>query len=237
MKLGILKAGDSPAELAAAHGSYPDMFRAFLGHRAFDYVEYDVRSGTLPLSVDDCPAYLVTGSAADAYATDPWIVALKQFLRDAAGEARLLGVCFGHQVMAEAFGGKVAQSEKGWGLGAQTYEVAVPHPALQGATRFTLPLSHRDQVMTAPPGATTIAGNAFTPFGMLAYSGHPSLSLQPHPEFTRDFAAALVERRRGNGIDEASADASLASLDDTLDCDRAAVWLGDFLLGAPVIPS
>lgn len=235
MRLGILKAGDAPEELSA-HGSYPGMFRAFFGEDTFDYVEYDVRGGHLPVHAGECPAYLVTGSAADAYGVEPWIAALRSFLVAAAGNVRLLGVCFGHQVMAEAFGGKVAKSPGGWGLGAQTYRVLAPCAWVGGSGNLTLPLSHRDQVIVAPPKSEVIAGNAFTPIGMLSYCDHPSLSLQPHPEFTEAFAAALVERRRGNGIDDRQADAALASLRQRLDRTRAAGWLADFLKGA-VVPA
>ena len=230
VKLGILKAGDTPASLAD-HGSYPDMFRRFFGADAFDYREYDVRAGVLPEAVEECPAYLVTGSAADAYGEDRWIAALKGFLVEARGKARLLGICFGHQVMAQAFGGKVTPSDKGWGLGAQTYAACGRHDVLDGLDTFALPLSHRDQVMVVPPGADVIAGNDFAPGGMLAYRDHPSLSLQLHPEFTREFAGALVERQRGKGIDDAAADAALAALAGPLDCDTMAARLGAFLRG------
>ena len=163
MRLGILKTGAPPEPLAATFGGYPDMFRRLLGEDRYDYAVFDVEAGELPARPQDCDAYLVTGSSAGVYDPLPWIGELKGFLRHAKGRAGLVGVCFGHQVMAEAFGGQVIKSPKGWGVGLQTYEVAAPQAWMDGGTGLSLAASHQDQVVAPPPGASVVAASAFTP--------------------------------------------------------------------------
>lgn len=228
MKLGILKTGAPPVGLER-YGSYPAMFRKLLGEGAYDYAVFDAEAGQLPGGPDECSAYLVTGSARGAYEPLPWIAALKDFLCEASGRAALVGICFGHQVMAEAFGGRVIQSPKGWGLGLHRYEVRRPRPWLGDARTIALPASHQDQVVEVPPGAEIVAGSAFTPCGVLAYRDRPAMSMQLHPEFEADYAAALIEIRRGHGLTDEDAGQALASLRQPGDQDRAAGWISAFL--------
>ena len=230
LKLGILKTGGPPEGLER-FGNYPAMFEKLLGETAYDYETYDVRAGTLPSAPDACPAYILTGSASGVYDGTPWIGDLIAFLRAARGKAALVGICFGHQVMAQAFGGKVIKSPAGWGVGAHTYDVRRAESWLGGARTITLPASHQDQVVELPPAAEVVAASAFTPFGMLAYRDQPAISLQLHPEFDAAYAAALVERRRGRGISEDQADRAVASLQEPNDRARAAEWIGRFLQG------
>ena len=231
MKLGILKTGAPPLSLSD-FGNYPAMFRKLLGPSAYDYEVFDAETGHLPGSIDACPAYIITGSANGAYETLPWIADLKRFLHQAKGQAALVGICFGHQIMAEAFGGKVIKSPKGWGAGAHTYSVQHPQPWLDGASRITLPASHQDQVVTLPPAAEIVAASSFTRYGMLAYNDQPAISMQLHPEFEPDYAAALVEIRRGHGLTDEQADCALTSLQQPLDSICAAGLIRRFLHSA-----
>ena len=228
MKLGILKAGSPPSALAA-HGTYPAMFRKLLGEGRYDYLEFDVERGELPPSASHCPAWLITGSACDAYGTTPWIVELKRFLRGAKGKAALVGICFGHQVMAEAFGGKVAKSPDGWGLGNHTYDVVRPQPWSGQQDTITLPASHQDQVVELPPASEVVARNAFSPFGLVAYTDQPAISLQLHPEFEADFAVALTEARRGRGPADDEIDRAIESLRQPNDRALVADWINQFV--------
>lgn len=228
-RLGILKTGSPPEPLAATFGGYPDMFRRLLGEDRYDYAVFDVEAGELPARPEDCLAYLVTGSSAGVYDPLPWIGALKGFLQAAKGRAGLVGVCFGHQVMAEAFGGQVIKSPKGWGVGLQAYEVAEPQPWMDGAAPIALAASHQDQVEVPPPGARIVAASAFTPFGMLAYGDQPAFSIQLHPEFEPAYARALIEARRGSRYTDEQADAAVASYEAPDDSRRVAGWINAFL--------
>ncbi|MCG9917261.1 MAG: type 1 glutamine amidotransferase [Phenylobacterium sp.] len=233
MRVGILKTGAPPEPLETQFGGYPDMLRRLLGERAHDYVEFDASSGVLPPAPDACDAYLITGSSAGVYDTHPWIAELIAFLRSARGKAGLVGVCFGHQVMAEAFGGQVIKSPKGWGVGLHTYDLHEPVPGLAGLSALAAAASHQDQVVVPPPGARVLASSAFTPFGMLAYGDQSAISIQLHPEFEPAYAKALIEARRGARYSDLQADQAVASYQAP--DDRAALggWITAFLNGLP----
>ncbi|MBP7704635.1 MAG: type 1 glutamine amidotransferase [Caulobacter sp.] len=231
MNLGILETGAPPGPLADRFASYADMMRRMLGP-AFRARIYDVRGGELPSAGDECDGWLITGSASGVYDGDPWIEALKDFLRSASGAAPMVGICFGHQVMADAFGGEVVKSTKGWGVGLHAYEVVEARSWMDSAAPIRLSASHQDQVVSLPPGAQVVAASDFTPYGMLAYPQRRALSMQAHPEFEADYTRALIESRRGNRLDEMAADLAIASLAGPDDRERVAVWLRRFLTSA-----
>lgn len=228
MKIGLLETGEPPGDLLETFGGYASMFEALLGP---DYVYrvYDVQRGQLPEHPAENNAYVVTGSSAGVYDPLPWIEPLKAFLRQARGEAALVGVCFGHQVMAEAFGGKVVKSEKGWGIGLQAYEVVDVAPWMDPVASVAVPASHQDQVVERPPRARVLAGSAFTPYGILSYDDARAISMQFHPEFDPAYAKALIAARRGTRFSEQQADAAIASLEGPNDRARMADWIGRFL--------
>jgi GMP synthase-like glutamine amidotransferase len=226
MEIGILRTGAPPGELEARFGSYDGMFERLLGP-GFAIRSYDVQAGELPASPGAQPAFLVTGSAAGVYEPLPWIAPLLGFLREAKGKAKLVGICFGHQAMAEALGGRAEKSERGWAVGLQDYEI-VEAPGWMGADppgRIAVPVSHQDRVTVAPPGARVLAHSAFSPFGMLAW-GSDALSMQFHPEFEPDYARALIEHRRNRLPEPDSAIESLARRDDR---ELVAGWIRAFL--------
>ncbi len=230
MKIGILETGVPPRDLQAHFGLYGTMFEHLLGEAAFDWVLYDVPAGRLPARPEDCDGYLITGAAAGVYDPQPWIADTETFLRNAKGKAALVGVCFGHQLMAQAFGGKVIKSPKGWGVGLHRYEVRGHRAWMDAARSIAAPASHQDQVVEAPPNTTVLASSDFTPLGMLAYDDQPAISIQLHPEFEPDYAKALIELRRGR-YEEGTADAAIASLDEPDDRARLGKWIGSFLGG------
>lgn len=227
-RLGILKAGNPPRSLST-FGTYPEMFRRLLGEDRHDYVEFDVEHGELPARVDTCPAYLITGSTSDAYGAAEWISDLKQFLQATKGQAAFVGICFGHQIMAEAFGGKVEKSPRGWGMGNHSYDVVRAEPWSGPEKRITLAASHQDQVVRVPPASEVVAGNAFSPLGFLAYTDQPAISLQLHPEFDRAFVAGLIEKRRGRGMSDVGTDHAIASLRQEGDRNLVASWINRFI--------
>ena len=229
MKIGLLETGEPPEQLQPEFGRYGAMFQDLLGP-GHDYVTYDVQAGHLPTGPDECDAYIVTGSSAGVYDDLPWIAPLKAFLVQAKGQP-LVGVCFGHQVMAEAFGGKVIKSDKGWGVGLHAYDVAEPQSWMgtDAEGQVAIPASHQDQVVEIPPGARAVAGSAFTPAGVLVYDDQPAISMQFHPEFDPAYARALIEARRGSRFTDAQADAAIASLAADNDRGRVGAWIEAFL--------
>lgn len=231
MSIGILVTGRTPAHLVEQHGRYDGMMRRMLGP-GFSTTTYDVMSGELPLRAEAHDAYLITGSPAGVYDRFPWIGYLRQFLRDLDGRAKLVGICFGHQIMADAFGGTVEKSHKGWALGLHRYGVATRAPWMDDAASVAIPVSHQDQVVARPAEAEVLGGNEFTPFGILSYPDRRAISFQCHPEFDAGFAAELVEMRRPGLADPAYADRARASLLEAGDGARVAGWIRSFLTQA-----
>jgi GMP synthase-like glutamine amidotransferase len=227
MEIAVLRTGGPPPGLAPRFGAYEDMFARLLGP-GFEVRAYDVEGGAPLPSPDAHPAFLVTGSAAGVYESRPWIPPLLAFLREALGHTKLVGICFGHQAMAEALGGRVEKSERGWGIGLQDYELWHSAAWMGEAPpeRIAVPVSHQDQVVIPPPGARVLAGNAFTPFGMLEWEDGSALSMQFHPEFEPDYAAALIESRRARVPDP---DAAIESLERPNDRALVAEWIRRFL--------
>jgi GMP synthase-like glutamine amidotransferase len=225
MDLAILETGTPPGPLIDRFGRYPAMFGRLLGGT---FASYDVAAGEWPAEVTSHSAYLITGSPAGVYEDDPWIGRLLTFLQLARGRARLVGICFGHQAMAQAFGGHVEKSAKGWGVGLHTYPVVRHEPWMDDAATVSVPASHQDQVVLKPPGAEVVASSLFTPYAGLAWRDQPAISFQFHPEFEPAYAQALIAERYDRTPDP---DSPIASLDRPNDNRRVGEWIERFLAG------
>lgn len=224
--IGILEAGAPPAGLAEQWGSYGDMLGALLGPELPARV-FDAQAAPLP-DPAACRGWLISGSPAAAYDSDDWSGALRSFILKVPETAPLVGICFGHQLMAQAYGGTVAKGPC-LALGLQEYRIIDRAEWMEGAGEsLRLPASHQDQVQSIGPDAHLLAGNAFNRFGMLSYRGRRAMSLQLHPEFEPGFAAALVELRRGK-MGDAAADEAAASLQQPNDRERVAGWIRAFI--------
>lgn len=223
MKIAALETGVPPAPLADEFGSYPAMFADLLGD-GYEIDTFDVTKGEYPQR-GEYPAFLVTGSPAGVYEELPWIAPLLEFIRDTR-EQKMIGVCFGHQAMAQALGGTVVKSEKGWGAGLHRYWVTHEAPWIHKTDTISIPASHQDQVVVQPPSTDVVAASPFTAFAALAWKDRPAISFQFHPEFTPAYAKALIEKRYDRVNDPEQA---LASLDEPNDNQRIATWIRRFL--------
>ncbi|MEZ5180463.1 MAG: hypothetical protein R2702_01060 [Acidimicrobiales bacterium] len=235
LRVALLQCGHVHEDLVPEHGDYPELFSELFAGHGLALTTIDAATEALP-AIDAFDGWLVSGSACSASDPLPWIPALEDLLRAlVAVDAPIVAVCFGHQVLAQAMGGRVARSTAGWGAGAHRYEIVGPGgdpppawmapPAPDGTA--TLIASHQDQVVELPEGARVWLRTAHCPVaGYLL--GPAALAIQPHPEFTSPISRGLVERRRDlMGTDVA--DAALASLDAPLDRDLLASWMARFL--------
>jgi GMP synthase-like glutamine amidotransferase len=213
-RITIIETGVLGEPIRARFGSFPQMFERMV--RAADAsVEFDTISIINGEPLPDpatLHAILITGSPAGVYDELGWIAPLEDFVRRAyAGKIPMAGVCFGHQLMAQALGGIVRKSEKGWGIGRHVYDVAPGNGVIAGK-HIAIAASHQDQVIEPPPGARTILSSAFTEHAGLLYGNGSALSVQPHPEFDAGFAHLCCDIRKGLAPDAviAQAKASLA---------------------------
>ncbi|WP_102107660.1 type 1 glutamine amidotransferase [Oceaniglobus roseus] len=191
MHIGILQTGHIPDSLEAVSGDYPEMFRRLLGGHGLSFSTYAVVDGTFPEGIDAADGWLITGSRHGAYEDHDWIPPLEEFIRavHAAGKP-MVGICFGHQIIAQALGGKVVKYPEGWSVGRTAYRI-------DGQT-YHMNAWHQDQVVELPEGARVVGASDFCANAALAY-GDTIFTVQPHPEFEPSFVKGLIETR-GKGV-------------------------------------
>lgn len=232
MRLGILNA-INPKESQVNWGGTPvDAYIRFFQSAGgdFGFTGYQVALGQLPESPDACDAYVVTGSPTGVYDDDPWIDDLAEFLRAcyAAGK-KLIGICFGHQILAQALGGQARKSEKGWGLGQRTFQVSGEKPWMAGDNgALKLYFAHQDQVVALPPDAELLGGNDFCPIGFYTID-QQVLAIQGHPEFTAEIMEDILSRKEGQIDDRVYREAARTLDDGRPDGQRMGRWMVNFL--------
>lgn len=194
MNTGLLECDHVLPEFRHIGGDYREMFSALLPE--LNLVNYDVCNGQFPKDTDECDDYICTGSHYSVYDEVDWIIKLKEFVRELhMAQKKFVGVCFGHQMLAEALGGKVEIAETGWCVGVHSFEV-IKHEGWMApfVPTFNLPMSCRDQVVQLPENSTVLAKSADCPVGMFRVGEH-MLGIQAHPEFSLRYAEALMESR------------------------------------------
>lgn len=235
MRILILETGVPPADLAARYGGYPEMLRRLIAPRLpeAEFVTARVFEGEKPPPPALVDATLITGSPAGVYDGHDWIDPLKDHIRAAAALRRpQVGICFGHQIMAEAFGGRVEKSDKGWGVGVHRYDIEAQAPWMApGRSRIACAVSHQDQVVALPRTARRLGGSAFCENGVLAYDHAPAISFQMHPEFDVSFGRDLLNARRGR-IAAPLVEDGLASYAGATDREIIAQWIAAFYRSA-----
>lgn len=198
MNIGLLECDHVDERLQSVAGGYPEMFRALLNPYLpeLEFTRYDAAHGELPSSFDNCDAWLCTGSRAAVYDATPWIEALKAFVRSLRGSGRpYVGICFGHQLLAAAFGGTVQKSANGWGIGSLPVEVIEQRPWMEPPlATCRLHYMHQDQVTALPEGATLLARGEHCEVAVFTVDDS-LLGIEGHPEFPMAYMAALLRER------------------------------------------
>ena len=227
-RITIVETGVLGPRLRERHGTFPQMFQRMIG-AADASIECDVvNHGEALPDPGRLDAILITGSPAGVYDELNWIAPLEDFVRAAHDKSiPMAGICFGHQLIAQALGGTVRKSEKGWGIGRHVYRLAPDNGVIHGES-IAIVCSHQDQVITPPASARTIMSSDFTPHAGLLYANGTTLSVQPHPEFDVSFGYALCKLHQGSAPDAVVATAR-ASMAEPLDHGRLGGAITRFL--------
>ena len=231
MRIGLLGCDDVAEHLKSIAGGYRDMFEALLAPHIpnLELVWFDAINGALPENPGVCDAYICTGSRYSVYESRDWILRLHAHVRElAVAQKPFVGVCFGHQVLAQALGGEVARAEQGWGAGILEMNVVQSEAWMQPPLeRCRLQYMHADQVQRLPPHSEVLATAAHCPVAMFRVN-RTMLGIEGHPEFPAPYAGALIEARKERiGADRS--EAALASLRGPADSDAVARWMANFL--------
>jgi len=233
MNVAILQCDEVMAKLQPEFGQYQDMIQGMFsdipGSSKWSFDCFDCREGQYPDALDLYDFYITTGSKSSVYDDDPWIKQLIDFIQrlDTAGK-KLIGICFGHQLIAAACQEMVAKSDRGWGVGVSTNRViATPGWMSEKVDELHIIVSHQDQVLTLPSQATVIAQSDFCPYFVVQWNDH-FLSIQGHPEWAHDYSRALMNKRRAI-IPPERLSSGLDSLRIATDNRLFARWIVDFV--------
>jgi GMP synthase-like glutamine amidotransferase len=231
MKIGLLGCDDTPQRLLHVAPGYRDMFQRLLVPHVprLELEWFDVLNGALPERPDACDAYICTGSRYSVYDDRDWIAKLMTFVRELhAARKPFVGICFGHQALAQALGGEVAPAEQGWGVGVHEMSIVRREPWMQPAlSECRIQYMHADQVQRLPPGSVVLAAAPHCPVAMFRVED-TMLGIEGHPEFPAAYVGALVEIRKDR-IGAEKADAALAGLDTPVDDHVVARWIANFI--------
>lgn len=230
MKIGIIQCDHVLDKFVSDHGTYPTMFSNLFSRIRDDleFVLYDATKGCFPVNLEECDGYITTGSKYGVNDGLPWIDDLEKFvLKLYQDNKKLVGICFGHQIMAKALGGQVELSSKGWGVGVSFNEVTAKQSWMEPyKPGLDLVVSHQDQVTSLPENAKVLAQSDFCPYYIVQY-GINFLSFQGHPEFSKLYSKELMNDRRGR-IPDRRIREGLASLNAEVDDELAAMWIYNF---------
>lgn len=205
MLIGFLQCGHFATAAGYPVRTYHDLYSDFLSGYGFDFRTWSVVDMEFPKSVHDADGWLISGSRHGAYEDLPFIRPLEDFIRAAYAEGvPMVGICFGHQILAQALGGKVEKFKDGWSVGSTDYDF--------GGETLSLNAWHQDQVVEAPVDAEVIASSDFCRYAGFSYKGK-AMSLQPHPEFERGEVDMLLTARAPGVVEPDRIEGAAARLD------------------------
>jgi GMP synthase-like glutamine amidotransferase len=196
-KLAILQPDILYDALRPVYDGYGRMVADLLHATGLDWQldVFEVINGEYPEDQDAYQAFLITGSKYDSFADDDWVVHLREYVQMLYAQAKpMVGICFGHQLLAHSLGGRAGRSDAGWGLGVMEFRVCEKPPFVDSVDSVNLLVSHQDQVHKLPEGARLLLSNDFCPNAGYYIPGRV-LAIQGHAEFTVPYLRDLIAYR------------------------------------------
>ncbi len=235
MKIGLLNAYICDPDPNSYQYQYEPMFRHYFSeHISATWIlnEYRITQGNWPTTIDECDGWIIGGSPKSVYDKDSWIAELITFVKNCHHHKKsLVGICFGHQLIAQALGGNVRKSEKGWGVGVRDFNMLTSKPWMtETKAHCSLLFSHQDQVKELPEGAELLATDPFCPNQIYTIGDH-ILSIQGHPEFTTTYMRDRLESRKAI-IGDHSYQTACTSLSKPADSALLGSWIHAFFTNA-----
>jgi GMP synthase-like glutamine amidotransferase len=231
MKIALLKCGTPPADLMHIAGDFSQMFFSLFSKVSSEisWQVYDLTKKEYPLSMDEVSGFISTGSGHSVYDDNPWINQYCDFVKNLfKKEKKFIGICFGHQMIAHALGGKTVNSNRGWGVGLKKIKIYKAMKWMEPPlSEYHLLVSHKDQVEILPPQAVLLGGNSHCPKAMFQLQDH-FLGIQAHPEFTSAFAKALMHKR-AHFIESSIFEKALPTMNYQTHSLEMANWMLNFL--------
>lgn len=235
MQIGVLQCDNVRSSLSPKYGEYPQMFETALlateNKDSLTFRTYKAHEGLLPECIEECDAYIITGSRYSVLDTEIlWINQLQHFIvRLNKAMVKTIGFSFGHQIMAVAMDGKVERVDNGWQIGV--HETRVIHPVdfmKPKAESFNIPMFCEDQIVKIGETGTVLAEAKCCRYAMVQY-GTNMLSMQGHPEFSLEFSKALLNVRQEEFPHKRFDNGMTSFSEKALDGELLFTWIMRFL--------
>ncbi|EKD21704.1 uncharacterized protein L3040_004927 [Drepanopeziza brunnea f. sp. 'multigermtubi'] len=193
----LLKAGADSLSSSSSSPSYPGLSAA----SGLEITAFDVVTAQSYPRLEDVDALLITGSKYNSFDNDPWILKLVEYTKQVLEQrrVRILGVCFGHQILARAMGVEVGRSEGGWEVSVVTMDLTSRGQEIFGKKSLAIHQMHRDAIFSYPEGVEGLASTSACSTHAMYAKGR-FISVQGHPEFTREIMTEVLEARHAQGV-------------------------------------
>ncbi|MAB00562.1 MAG: hypothetical protein CMN86_20020 [Stappia sp.] len=225
MKLALLVCDHVAKPFDEVHGTYPIMFDRLLGMPANAYFVCD---NQFP-EIKDYDGFVVTGSKRSVYEKEEWISELIRLTREVAEtNKKYVGLCFGHQVIGEALGGKVTKSNEGYLIGVHEHSITKPAPWMDPVSNdFNILMLCQDQISLLPEKTVVHASSPRCPHGMISIDNR-ILGIQGHPEFTREYNQDVFQSRIER-IGRERVEEAIISMQKEVHTTLLSQWIKNFL--------
>ncbi|XP_009619550.1 gamma-glutamyl peptidase 5-like [Nicotiana tabacum] len=217
-KFAVLLCAEDSEYVKKKYGGYFGVFVRMLAEEGETWDVFRVANGEFPADdeIGEYNGFVITGSCNDAHGNDLWICKLLNLLKKLDSmKKKVLGICFGHQILGRSLGGVIERATTGWDIGVTTVKLSTSKlfNTLNLPAFMQVIECHRDEIRELPPKAEVMAWSNKTGIEMFRYGDH-IMGIQGHPEYTKDILLHLIDRLlQRNLIEESIADVAKAKIE------------------------